>query len=140
MDTFFKFTEWLLNYLELVENVKLINNTPFSKQYKECSLSPERSQGSPVDDSTARPTVCLTLDTNKSEAKIKWLYLNNVRRGIGSEIVNKLIEFCTVNDINTVVLAAVDKKNIESQKFCESFDIDKRIEYTECFYYYKYLG
>lgn len=77
----------------------------------------------------------MQLYPDKYELRLQWLYLNKQRKGIGTKIINELIQFCSNNDIESLVLSPVSKNNIISQKFCESFNISKKIEKTESYYY-----
>ncbi len=97
----------LCSYLELEEQKQLVVSV---KKFK-ISIYPINSIGSPITDMSARPTLECRFDEGANTFVLSWIYLINLKRGIGSGVVRMILDFCRANGIMIFQIRAIHKDN-----------------------------
>ncbi len=123
MNNFEEYVIWLIDFLEEKEGKEIVNYASLEKNSYFCDLAPKNSTGNPSEDKSARPTVVIEISGDKELAQLRWIYLNNQRKGIGTRIVNELIEFCKKNGISQIWFCNVSTE--VGENFFSKFGYDK---------------
>lgn len=96
----------LIDIVSEAENKKLIN---YSNENNRYDIAPIDSDGSPVSDSSARLTIAFKVYDD--EVALQWLYLNTQNQGIGTKIVEWLIDYSKFKGLDKMTFRLVDEEN-----------------------------
>lgn len=96
----------LIDIVSEAENKKLTN---YSNEKNRYDIAPIDSDGSPVSDASARPTIAFKVYDD--EVALQWLYLNIQNQGIGTKIVEWLIDYSKFKGIRKMSIRLVEEDN-----------------------------
>lgn len=96
----------LIDLVALTEKKQLQN---YSKKKNYFDIAPIDSNGSPLEDATARPTI--VFDVYDDELAIKWIYLNERHQGLGTKIIQWLIDYSAYINVSRVSIRLVGCSN-----------------------------
>lgn len=109
--------EELIDLLSEEESKCLVNHSSRKSRY---DIAPLDSAGSPIEDSTARPT--LVFDVLDEEVVLRWIYLNKQGEKLGSNIIRWFIKYCKYNNYQRMSIHLVNKENYAMRRLAEKFD------------------
>lgn len=97
----------LKEYLEKAEGKELTCHMESNK----IDISPKNHRGSPVNDISSRPTIVIRYDINNNQMILSWIYLASVNSGIGSKVIEMIIEFCKSKNIDKLSINSIHRDN-----------------------------
>ncbi|WP_353095721.1 GNAT family N-acetyltransferase [Tissierella praeacuta] len=104
----------LINLISDVEGKELKNYSRINKHY---DIAPINTNGSPIEDASARPT--LVFDILDDELAVKWIYLNVQNQGLGTRIIQWFIDYCRKNGIGKISIRLVGEDNSRMRTLSE---------------------
>jgi len=105
---------------EIIEVLRTgCNNLDYHFANNRISIFPYNSIGNPVDDISARPAIEIRIDKDNLKFIISWIYLVESRKGIGSELLNIFMNYCSKEGLKSIQIRGVSKDNISMNSFCK---------------------
>jgi hypothetical protein len=108
-------------FLEQNEDIKLHNH---SKKSNEVDLAPLCDSGNPKTDESSRPTLIFRLDEEKNIFILSWIYLKTTKKGLGTELIQRMISYCQVNKIDQFYIKNIESSNFVMIKFVKKFGFE----------------
>jgi len=81
------------------------------KRNNRINIYPKFNSGSPVDDLTARPTIVIRYNEKNNLLVLSWIYIYSEGKGIGSKVIEVIIDFCKRNRIDRFSINSIRKDN-----------------------------
>lgn len=128
----------------LGDNIKILLEEAEGKelicqvQSNRLSIYPRNQSGSPVDDISARPTIEIRYDLTNNLLVLSWIYLVSMHSGIGSRVIELIIEFCNVNNIYFFSINSVHQDNKAMFALGNKYKM-KKLSASELNYYNLFL-
>lgn len=113
------------------EESKMLRN--YSRKENHYDIAPKDTDGSPTEDSTARPTI--VFDILDNELAVRWIYLNKQNQGFGSMIVQWFIDYCDCIGLRKISIRSVGKDNRGMIALAEKFGFQVIKEKSDSFDY-----
>ncbi|NFD04998.1 GNAT family N-acetyltransferase [Clostridium botulinum] len=111
----------LIDLVSEIENKQLKNYSSENNRY---DIAPVNSEGSPASDASARPTIAFKVFDD--EIALQWLYLNTRNQGLGTKIIQWLIDYCKVKGISKMSIRLVEEDNKSMMTLAEKFGFQIR--------------